>query len=72
MYVRGLYPEAVYSLLKKIMQLTGLKLDLKDLRRKAVSFKAQLEKETMEQPELRDFVENQRRRQQEKETTYIF
>jgi len=72
MYVRGLYPEAVYSLLRKVMQLTGLKFDLKDLKEKAGSFKEQLEKETMGQPQLRDSVGNMRTRPQEKEITYIF
>jgi proteasome assembly chaperone (PAC2) family protein len=71
-YVKGLYPEAVYNLLKTIMQLTDLKLDLKDLKEKAESFKTQLEKVTREQPQLRDFIQNLRRKQPEKETSYIF
>lgn len=72
MYVRGLYPEAAYSMVKKIVQLTGLKLNLKDLKEKAESFKAQIEKEAANQPQLRDFIENLRRKQHGKETSYIF
>jgi len=71
MYIRGLYPEATYSILKKIVELIGLELDLKDLKEKAELFKAQLEKETIEQPQLRDLIENLRRRR-EKEPSYIF
>jgi proteasome assembly chaperone (PAC2) family protein len=72
MHVRGLYPEAVYSLLRKVTQLTSLKFDLNDLKEKTGSFKGQLEKETMEQPQLRDSSGNIRTRSHEKEITYIF
>ncbi len=72
MYVKGVYPEAAYSIIRKITQLTGIEMDLRDLKEKAELFKAQLEKETAEQPQVRDLIENLRRRQQEKEPSYIY
>jgi proteasome assembly chaperone (PAC2) family protein len=56
-YVKGLYPKAAYIMLNKIVQLIGLKLDLKDLKNKAESFKVELEKEVIDQTQLQDLTE---------------
>ena len=68
-YVKGLYPKAAYVMLNKITQLIGLKLDLKDLKNKAESFKAELETEAMDQQQLYDSTEGLRR--QESKPTYL-
>jgi proteasome assembly chaperone (PAC2) family protein len=72
MYVRGFFPKAAYSVLRKIEQLTNIKLDLKDLEEKAEYFREQIESEAMIQPQLRDIIEALTRRNREKEPTYIF
>ena len=57
-YVNILYPKAAYGILEKITQLMGIKLDLKDLKKRAETFKIRLEKESKYQPQLRSFIEN--------------
>ena len=72
MYVSRFYPKAACHMLERITQLIGIKLDLKDLKKKAESFKSELERAVMTQPELHDLMENLRRRRgKEKEPTYI-
>jgi len=68
-YVKGLYPKAAYVMLNKIIQLISLKLDLKDLKNKAESFKAELEKEVMDQTQLHDLTEGLGK--QESRPTYL-
>ena len=74
-YVNIPYPKAAYNILEKITQLIGIKLDLKDLKKKAETFKIQLEKEAKYQPQLRSFIENLggtgHERSKEKESNYI-
>jgi len=68
-YIRGPYPKAVYSVLKKIVKLAGLDLDLTELKEMAKSFKAQLESEVVDP---HDFLKNQERRDgRENEPTYF-
>lgn len=72
LYVSGLYPKAVYQLLTTITLLTGIKIDLSDLEKRAQSFDAQLKREAMNQPQLRRIIENiEKRNIAEKEPTYI-
>lgn len=71
-YIKGLYPKAAYSMLTKIAKLVDLELDLKDLEEKAKSFKAQLEREGVDPDQLRDLINNLRRRSDRKdEPTYF-
>jgi proteasome assembly chaperone (PAC2) family protein len=69
MYIVGLFPRAAYCMLKKIAQMTGIELDLKDIEEKAEAFKERLERETVSLPQLRNLIEASTRRRQE--PTYI-
>ena len=72
MYVAGVYPRAAYRILEKIAQLTGIQLDLTDLKKKAETFEAEFQKEVAEQPDMRELIEGYRgRTDREKEPTYI-
>lgn len=71
-YSSGLYPKAAYHMLKKISLLIGVDIDLSDLKKRAQSFEAQLEREAMSQPQLRRIIEDMRRRRGPgREPTYI-
>jgi len=72
-YVRGPYPKAAYHVLRKLLHLIGIKLDLRDLKRKAVSSEVQITAEAMSDPELRRLVESLRRQRAllEKEPSYM-
>jgi len=73
LYIVGIYPRAAYHILEKIAQLTGLELDLTDLKKKAETFEAEFQKETAGQPDIRELIEGFRgRTTREKEPTYIF
>jgi len=71
LYHNTRYPKAAYTILEKITQLTGLKLDLNDLKEKSDSFKATFEKEDMNQPQLRSLMENLRSGRPSKDPSYI-
>jgi proteasome assembly chaperone (PAC2) family protein len=66
MYIEGVYPDAAYSVIRKLMKLIGVKLNLEDLKEKANVAKSKFEKEGGNQVLQGDVVENLRRRQ-----TYI-
>lgn len=68
-YVRGLYPKAVYCVLKKITKLIDIKLDLEELKDKAEAFKNHFKIEALDEPQTRETLNPRRRRK--KETTYI-
>lgn len=68
-YIRGPYPKAAYSLLKKIVKLAGLTLDLTDLKEKAKSFKIQLEREAVDPRDI--FEDRGQRSGRENEPTYF-
>ena len=68
-YIDGIYPKAAYYILKKITVLTGLNIDLADLKRKAESFKMVLERRAVKQSELRRLLKNLGKR--ERKPTYI-
>ncbi len=73
MYVSGVYPRGVYHILEKIAQLTGIELDLADLKKKAETFEAEFQKELAGQPDMRELIEGYRgRTTREKEPSYIF
>jgi len=69
LYVRGLYPKAVYCVLKKITKLVDMNLDLEELKNKAEAFKKQFKIEAIDEPQTRETLNIRRRRK--KETTYI-
>ena len=71
MYVTGIYPKAVYHMLKKITQLIGMDVDLGDLKKRAEDFKAKFEGDVMDRSQMRSLIEDMRRRGREKEPTYI-
>jgi len=72
MYVAGVYPRAAYRILEKLAQLTGIKLDLTDLKKKAEAFETEFQKEVAEQPDMGELIEGYRgRTDREKEPTYI-
>jgi len=71
MYIEGIYPKAVYHMLKKITCLTGIQLDLTDLKKKAESFKFSLERRIISQSEMRRLLENVRGKRKDKKPTYI-
>ncbi len=64
-YVIGHCPGAAYAILKKVAQLSGIKLDLKDIKEKAESFRAQFERRSEDYLQLH-------RRKVAKEPSYIF
>ncbi|MBS7614786.1 PAC2 family protein [Candidatus Bathyarchaeota archaeon] len=73
MYVSGIYPRGVYLILEKILQLTGIKLDLSDLKKRMETFEAEFQKELGRQPDMRELIEGFRERKtREKEPSYIF
>jgi proteasome assembly chaperone (PAC2) family protein len=73
LHVAGVYPRAAYHILEKIAHLTGLELDLTDLKKKAEIFEAEFQKETAGQPDMRELIEGYRGiTTQEKEPSYIF
>jgi proteasome assembly chaperone (PAC2) family protein len=73
MYVVGVYPRGAYHILEKISQLTGMELDLTDLKKKAETFEAEFQKEVAGQPDMRELIEGFRgRTTREKEPSYIF
>jgi len=65
-YVEGAYPKAAYDMLRKLLELTSIRLDLSDLKTRAEIF----EKEVMSLPSGAIY-DLERRRKGEKETTYI-
>jgi len=69
--VEGIYPKAAYHILKKITCLTGVKIDLTDLKKKAESFKGTFERRVISQSEMRRLLENLRGKRKEKKPTYI-
>jgi len=69
MYVRGLYPKAIYCVLKKITKLVDIKLDLEELKDKVEAFKNQFNIEAIDEPQTRETANL--RRSRKKETTYI-
>ncbi len=72
MYVAGVYPRAAFRILEKFAQLTGMQLDLTDLKKKAETFEAEFQKEVAEQPDMQELIEGYRgRTDREKEPTYI-
>jgi proteasome assembly chaperone (PAC2) family protein len=72
MYVAGVYPRAAFDILEKFAQLTGMHLDLTDLKKKAETFETEFQKEVAEQPDMRELIEGYRgRTDREKEPTYI-
>jgi len=71
-YIEGIYPKAAYHLLKKITCLAGVDIDLTDLKKKAESFKGEIERRIISQSEMRRLLENLRGRRKEKKPTYIF
>ena len=68
-YIDGIYPKAAYYILKKIVALTGLNIDLTDLKRKAESFRSSLERRIIKQSELRRLLKNLGK--EERKPTYI-
>ncbi|MEM2130647.1 MAG: PAC2 family protein [Candidatus Bathyarchaeia archaeon] len=73
MYVSGIYPRGVYLILEKILHLTGIKLDLADLRKKMEAFEAEFQKELSRQPDMRGLVDGYKERTtREREPSYIF
>jgi len=65
-YVEGAYPKAAYDMLRKLLELTNIRLDLSDLKTRAEIF----EKEAMSQPSG-VIYDLERRRKGEEKTTYI-
>jgi len=70
-YMEGIYPKAAYHMLKKITFLTGVKIDLTDLKKKAESFKGTFERRVISQSEMRRLLKNLRGKSEEKKPTYI-
>ncbi|MEM2970124.1 MAG: hypothetical protein QXR63_04230, partial [Candidatus Bathyarchaeia archaeon] len=69
----GIYPRGVYLILEKILHLTGIKLDLADLRKKMEAFEAEFQKELSRQPDMRGLVDGYKERTtREREPSYIF
>jgi len=71
MHIEGIYPKAAYHVLKKIIHLAGIELDLTDLKKKAESFKGEIERRIISQSEVRRLLENMRGRIKDKKPTYI-
>lgn len=61
----GIYPRGTHDMLKKIIQLTGIELDLNDIKNRVETF----EKEIEIQP--KELVDNIRRIKSREKTTYI-
>jgi len=70
-YIEGIYPKAAYHVLKKIICLAGIEIDLTDLKKKAESFKGELERRIISHSEMRRLLENLRGKRKEKKPTYI-
>ena len=70
-YIEGIYPKAAYHILKKIICLTGVEIDLTDLKKKAESFRFSSERRIITQSEIRRLLENLRGKRKEKKPTYI-
>jgi proteasome assembly chaperone (PAC2) family protein len=64
-YIRGLYPKAIHHILTKLVQLTGLKFDLKQLEEKTKAFQSRFYKEA-------GGLTKTLRRSKEREPTYIY
>jgi len=70
-YIEGIYPRAAYHVLKKITRLSGIKIDLTDLKKKAESFRGEAERRIITQSEMRKILKNLRGTGKEKKPTYI-
>ena len=73
MYIQGIYPKATYFMLRKILPLIGLKLNLRDLEKRAESTEVQLTAEALTDPRLRQLIESLKWRRTvfEKEPNYM-
>ncbi|HIE14076.1 TPA: PAC2 family protein [Candidatus Bathyarchaeota archaeon] len=72
-YIQGLYPKAAYFMLQKILSLIGIKLDLRDLKKRAASTEIQITAEALSNPQLRQLIESLKWRRTvfEKEPNYM-
>mgnify|MGYP000094191084 CR=1 FL=1 len=70
-HIKGIYPKAAYHMLKMVTLLTGIEVDLTDLKRKAEAFKGEFERRTSSRLEMRRLLENLKEKQKEKRPTYI-
>ena len=69
-YIEGIYPKAVYHMLRKVACLAGIEIDLTDLKKKADAFRGESERRILSQLEMRRLLGNLRGRK-EKKPSYI-